>query len=130
MSHDLTGLAMAPRRSSGNTATLVLLLALAMVAFLGRGYIANLASKDVAGLLGRPVSGIVIDVETGLPVAGARVLSSNSDSRTLVLTHEWSDETRTNAGGEFTVVGDLGIRRLISVHQIVNCAKGRNLGPE
>jgi len=101
MSRDLTGLAMAPRRSSGGTTTIVLLaLTLALVAFVGRDRSAALAMKDVAGSLGRPVSGVVIDAETGLPVAGARVTSSNG---TRILVSEWSDETRTHTHGEFTV---------------------------
>ena len=103
MSRDLTGLAMAPRRSSGGTTTIVLLaLTLALAAFVGRDRIAALAMKDVAGSLGRPVSGVVIDAETQLPVAGARVTSSNGTG-TPILPRQWSDETRTNAHGEFTV---------------------------
>jgi len=102
MSHDLTGLAMAPHRSSGSTVTIVLALALALAAFAGRDKIASLASKDVAGMLGRPVSGLVVDAETGLPVAAARVTSSNG-SGTPLLTSWWTDESRTNAHGEFTV---------------------------
>src|SRR5688572_17449528 len=96
MSHDLTGLAMAPRRSSGNTTMLALVaLAFAMAAFVGRDKIVNLASKDAAGLLGRPVSGVVVDAESGQPIAGARVTSLN-DRREPFITHAWAQETRTN----------------------------------
>jgi hypothetical protein len=102
MRHDLTGLAMAPHRSSGSTVTILLTLALALAAFAGRDQIASLASKDTAGMLGHRVSGIAVDAETGLPVAKARVTSSNG-SGTFPLTREWTDETRTNARGEFTV---------------------------
>ena len=102
MRHDLTGLAMAPHRSSGSTVTILLALALAVAAFAGRDKIASLASKDTAGMLGRPVSGIAVDAETGVPIAEARVTSSNT-SGTFLRTSEWTDETRTNAHGEFTV---------------------------
>ena len=103
MSHDLTGLAMAPRRSSGAVGTLVLLtLVFALAAFAGRDKIANLASKDAAGMLGHPVSGVVIDGPSGQPIAGARVTSVN-EGGTPILAQGWTAETSTNALGEFTI---------------------------
>jgi hypothetical protein len=102
MSDDLTGLAMAPRRSSGGPATLVLLtLVLALGAYAARGTIVQLAEKDVSGT-GHPVSGTVVDAETGEPIRGAHVTSQNS-GRVIMLPGAWSDDARTDWRGEFTV---------------------------
>ena len=78
--------------------------ACALALFPGWDRVANLLAQDANADLGRPVHGVVVDAESGLPIAGARITCVNTKRMTFS-TRTWTDKARSNASGDFTVQG-------------------------